>query len=227
MPEVNLLKTAPKTVRDVAARRANKAANRQVSLRFGREYFDGPREQGYGGYVYDRRWVPVARDLVARYGLGAGSRVLDVGCAKGFLVRDLAALGTGLEAFGLDISEYAIQQCHPDVTGRVFVGEARTLPFPDKSFDAVVAINTVHNLKRDDCITAIREISRVCRQPGHCFVQVDAYRSPEEKRLFEDWMLTAKTYGRPDDWTALFEEAGYSGDYYWTILEFDRQYVVD
>ena len=169
----------------------------------------------------------MARDLVARYGLGPGSRVLDVGCAKGFLVRDLAAHGIGPEVFGLDISEYAVQHCHPEAAGQLVVGDAKALPFPDKSFDAVVAVNTVHNLERDDCISAIREISRVCRQPAHCFLQVDAYRSPEEKRLFEDWMLTAQTYGRPDDWIALFREAGYDGDYYWTILELDRQYVVD
>jgi hypothetical protein len=50
-------------------------------------------------------------------------------------------------------------------------------------------------------------------------VQVDAYRSDDEKALFESWCLTAVTYLRPSEWISLFQEAGYSGDYYWTILE--------
>ena len=38
-------------------------------------------------------------------------RVLDVGCAKGFLVKDFMIAEPGLEAFGLDISRYALMHC--------------------------------------------------------------------------------------------------------------------
>ena len=64
---------------------------------------------------------------------------------------------------------------------------------------------------------ALREIQRVAH--SHAYVQVDAYRSESERKQFEDWMLTAKTYGKPSDWIELMKEAGYTGDYYWTILE--------
>ncbi len=223
--EVNLLRALPqKTKRNVAAREASKEANRAIALKFGREYFDGPREQGYGGYYYDGRWVPVARDIVAHFGLKPGDRVLDVGCAKGFLVKDLLAVCPGLEVFGLDISEYALMNCEPEVVGRLHLGSADRLPFPDRSFSAVLSINTVHNLERDRCIAALREIERLA--PGRGFVQVDAYRTPAEKALFESWMLTAKTYSTPEGWLATFAEAGYTGDYYWTILEFDREYTI-
>jgi hypothetical protein len=60
---------------------------------------------------------------------------------------------------------------------------------------------------------------RVALNPVCCFVQVDAYRSDDEKALFESWCLTAVTYLSPSEWISLFQEAGYSGDYYWTILE--------
>ena len=150
-----------------------------------------------------------------------------MGCAKGYLVHDLVAQHDGLEAFGLDISSYAIQHCNAQTRGRLLVGNARQLPFPNDSFDAVVSINTIHNLDREGCIDALREMQRVSRKATNCFVQVDAYRTPEEKRLFDDWVLTAKTYGRPQDWTALFDEVGYCGDYYWTILEFDPQWTLD
>jgi len=223
--EINLLRALPrKTMRNVAARKATKAENREIALKFGRAYFDGPREQGYGGYRYDGRWVPVARDIVAHFGLKPGDRVLDVGCAKGFLVKDLLAACPGLEVFGLDISEYALMHCEPEVVGRLHLGGADHLAFPDGGFSAVLNINTVHNLDRDRCIMALREMERLA--PGRGFVQVDAYRTPEEKALFEGWMLTAKTYSTPEGWLATFAEAGYTGDYYWTILESDPEYTI-
>lgn len=227
MAEFNLLNTVPKLVRDVGMRRIDKEANRAISMQFGQAYFDGPREQGYGGYSYDGRWQAVAEKAIDRYALDATSKVLDIGCAKGFFVRDLMDVCPGLDAYGLDISHYAAMHCHPDVVGRVHVGNALELPFPDDSFDAVFSINTIHNLDRDGCIKALKEMSRVSRNPEKCFVQVDAYRSAAEKQIFEDWMLTAKTYGRPEEWQALFTEAGYVGDCYWTIMEFDSEYVVD
>ena len=96
-------------------------------------YWDGPREYGYGGYRYDGRWRPVARDIIAHFGLKPGMRVLDVGCGKGFLVKDLMLECPGLEAFGLDISHYALMHCEPEVVGRLHLGSAESLPFPDGS----------------------------------------------------------------------------------------------
>ena len=161
----------------------------------------------------------MAATAAARYGLKAGMRVLDIGCAKGFLVYDLMQEVPGLEAYGLDISTYALAHAKPEVVDRLTLGDAAALPFADGSFDAVFSINTIHNLDRDGCLTALREMNRVCTDPRRCFVQVDAYRTPEEKTLFEAWMLTAATYCTPTQWEALFAEAGYVGDYFWTILE--------
>jgi SAM-dependent methyltransferase len=221
MAEINLLARYPKAKRNIKARMAHKEENRRIALQFGKEYFDGTREQGYGGYRYDGRWIPIAEDMVRHFGLRAGQRVLDVGCGKGFLVKDLMKVCPGLEVFGLDVSEYAVVNCEPEVVGRLQVGNALKLPFPDKSFDAVIAINTVHNLERAGCVQALREIERVSR--GRSYIQVDAYRSPEERQLFEDWMLTARTYGMPADWREILKEAGYTGDYYWTILEIEPE----
>jgi len=217
MKEINLLRHYPRAVRNISSRMVNKDSNRQIALNFGKEYFDGTREQGYGGYRYDGRWQPIARDLIDHFKLCSGRRVLDVGCAKGFLVKDLMAACAGLEAFGIDISEYAIKNAEPEVVGRLHVGNAINIPFPDNSFDCVISINTIHNLNRDDCIKALKEIERL--SPGRGYIQVDAYRNESERKLFEDWMLTAKTYGKPEDWIEILNEAGYTGKYFWTILE--------
>jgi ubiquinone/menaquinone biosynthesis C-methylase UbiE len=218
MTEVNLLARLPKSKRNVNARAEAKTAEIiAISRQYGELYFDGPRTYGYGGYRYDGRWIPVAEDLVKHFNLKPGNRVLDVGCAKGFLVKDLMTVCPGLHAFGLDISEYAVMQCEPEVVGRLHLGTADKLPFPDKSFDAVVSLNTVHNLERADAVHAVREIERLA--PGRGFIQVDSYRTPRQREAFLEWVLTAKFHDYPDGWLKLFAEAGYTGSYYWTIIE--------
>jgi len=218
MREVNLLAKLPRGRRNVDARAEAKTPEIvAISREYGELYFDGPRTYGYGGYRYDGRWIPVAEDIVKHFELKPGDRLLDVGCAKGFLVKDLLKVCPGLEVFGLDISEYALMRCEPEVVGRLHLGNANSLPFPDRSFNAVISLNTVHNLERDELITSLREIERLA--PGKGFVQVDSYRTPEQKQRFEEWVLTAKFHDYPDGWIRLFKEAGYTGDYYWTIIE--------
>lgn len=215
--EVDLLRSLPQTKRNISARQSAKDAEVvQSSREFGEMYFDGPRDYGYGGYRYDGRWVPVAHDIIAHFGLKPGDRVLDVGCAKGFLVKDLLDALPGLEVFGLDISEYALMNCHPDVIGRLHKGTADHLPFPDHGFDCVLSLDCVHNLPRDRAKIALQEIQRL--SGGRAFVRVDSYHTHEQKDVFESWVLTALFHDFPDGWLKLFDEAGYSGDYAWTII---------
>ncbi len=215
MAEVNLLRALPQGKRNVQARETAKTEDHiRISREYGEMYFDGPREYGYGGYRYDGRWQPVARDIIAHFGLKPGDRVLDVGCAKGFLVKDLVA--EGIDAYGIDVSKYALMHCEPEVVGRLQIGSCDDLPFPDGSFDAVLAINTIHNLDRDGCVRALREIERLA--PGKGFVQVDSYMTAAQKEIFESWVLTARFHDYPDGWVVVFDEAGYTGDWYWTII---------
>src|SRR5437868_1612824 len=142
MPEIDLLRRYPKAKRDIQKRQAAQSPEAiKTARQYGFEYFDGTRDQGYGGYRYDGRWLPIAEDIISHYGLKAGDRVLDVGCAKGFLVKDLMKVCSGLDTFGLDISEYALKHAEPEVVGRLHLGCASVLPFPDKSFDCVISIN--------------------------------------------------------------------------------------
>ncbi|HXM81133.1 MAG TPA: class I SAM-dependent methyltransferase [Burkholderiales bacterium] len=218
MAEIDLLSSLPKTKRNIQKRSEGKSeAVIAEARKFGEMYWDGPREYGYGGYRYDGRWRSVARDIIGHFGLKPGMRVLDVGCGKGFLVKDLMLECPGLEAFGLDISLYALLHCEREVAGRLHLGSAEKLPFPDRAFDCVLSINTIHNLPRPKAAQALREIQRL--SGGCAFVQVDSYRTPEQKALFEDWVLTALYHDYPPGWIKLFEDAGYTGDYYWTIVD--------
>jgi ubiquinone/menaquinone biosynthesis C-methylase UbiE len=220
MAEVDLLRALPRTKRNIEKRAAAKDPEViRISKQYGDMYFDGPRDYGYGGYRYDGRWVPVAKDIVAHFDLKPGDRVLDIGCAKGFLVKDLMIACPGIEAFGLDISEYALKHCEPEVVGRLHLGSADNLPFPDNSFDCVISLNTIHNFKRDRAIVAMAEIARINKNKSKAFVQVDSYLTPQQKEIFESWVLTAEFHDYPDEWLKVFNEAGYTGDYYWTIVE--------
>ncbi|EKE09294.1 MAG: hypothetical protein ACD_16C00194G0001 [uncultured bacterium] len=223
MALVNLLRHYPKAQRKMGKPRSKNPLNIEVARKFGREYFDGTREQGYGGYKYDGRWVPIAKDILDYFCLKPGMNVLDVGCAKGFLMKDLMDACPGLKVFGLDISYYAISNCMKDVKGRCIVENAKCLPFSDKSFDAIISINTLHNLEREDLKIALKEIERVSK--GKSFVQLDAYQNDEELEVFKDWVLTAKTYLKPHEWEQLFQECGYTGDYFWTILSPDPKWT--
>jgi SAM-dependent methyltransferase len=218
MAEIDLLRALPRIKRNIQKRKeAKDPAVVAISRQYGEMYFDGPRDYGYGGYRYDGRWLPVARDIIAHFGLKPGMRVLDVGCAKGFLVKDLMLACPGLEAFGLDISLYALMHAEKEIIGRLHLGTAEKLPFPDNSFDCVLCLNTAHNFSRPRAIKVMQEIQRT--SAGRAFVQVDSYHTPEQKEIFESWVLTADFYDYPQGWVELFKEAGYTGDYYWTIIE--------
>jgi SAM-dependent methyltransferase len=217
MREIDLLDRYPRVRRNIAAREAAKPHQREIARQFGREYFDGDRGQGYGGYRYDGRWVAIAERMRDFYRLKTGDVILDIGCAKGFLLHDFRQVIPGVRVAGLDLSSYAIEDAMPDVKPCLVVGSADALPYPDGAFDLVISINTVHNLELGRCVQAIGEMERVGRR--FKYLQVDSYRNEEEHEKFERWQLTALTHFDPDGWRTVLRQAGYAGDYSWTITE--------
>jgi len=215
--EVDLLVNYPRPARNVESRAATKTEKDRATARlFGKEFFDGDRRTGYGGFTYHPRfWQPTIPVFQRHYGLSATSSVLDVGCAKGFMLHDMAALIPGITVRGIDISDYAIDNAVESMRPYVQVADARALPFGDRSFDVVIAINTIHNLELDGVREALREIERVKRQGA--FVTVDAYRNDAEKERMYAWNLTAKTILSVAEWKQVFRDVGYTGDYYWFI----------
>lgn len=215
--EIDLLRNYPRVQRNLDERQMAKSnESREIARQFGVEYFDGDRSYGYGGFNYNPRfWEPVIPDLVEHFGISAESSILDVGCAKGFMLYDFARLVPGVTLAGVDISSYAVEHAIPEIRSVVQVANATNLPFDDNSFDIVISINTVHNLDRSDCQRALSEIQRVSSRGA--FVTVDAYRNEVERIRMEKWNLTARTMMSTLEWEEFFEDAGYSGDYFWFI----------
>ena len=129
------------------------------------------------------------------------------------MLYDFSKLIPGIELKGIDISQYAIENCIEDMRDNLDVADARDLPFKDNSFDLVISITSVHNFNEEECIQAIREIERVSK--GKSFLTVDAYRNDIEKEAMLAWNLTAKTILHVNEWKRLFKDAAYTGDYYW------------
>ena len=181
---------------------------------FGERYFDGSRHEGYGGYTYDPKyWQGVAADLAAEYNLTKESKVLEIGCAKGFLLHDLQSLVPGIKLCGLELSDYAVNNAFPSVKHLIQRGDGKDLPFEDNEFDLVLAINTLSELAPEDCNAALTEIQRVTE--SHAFITLNAWRNKREHEALERWNITAKSNFHVQDWRSILCETGYSGDYYW------------
>ena len=219
MAEIDLMDKYPKSKRAIDERaKLITEEHRRIARRFGKEFFDGDRLNGYGGYHYHPRfWQETVKRFRDHYRLADDAGVLDVGCGKGFMLHDFKELMPELTIAGIDISEYTIENAIEPVAEYLRAGNARELPYEDDSFDLVISINTIHNLPREECRQALREIKRVSR--AHSFIVNDAWRNEDEHQRMLAWNLTALTYMHVDDWVEFFEEAGYTGDYYWFIAE--------
>jgi ubiquinone/menaquinone biosynthesis C-methylase UbiE len=215
--EIDLLTLYPKSKRPIEER-GNQITekHRSVARQFGEEFFDGDRLYGYGGYGYHPRfWTDTVAHIRDHYGLAFDASILDVGCAKGFMLYDFKKLMPEATLAGIDVSQYAIENAQEEVKSNVQVADAKELPFEDDSFDLVISINTVHNLPLEECKQSIREIQRVSK--NHAFITMDAYRSEAEHQSMLKWNLTARTHMYVEEWESLFNEVGYTRDYYWFI----------
>ena len=195
----------------------DKAVCAELACKFDRDYWDGERHTGYGGYRYDGRWRPVAEEMARHYRLEPGMSILDVGCGKGFLLYEFTQVLPGCRVAGLDLSAYAVANAKEEVRPQLRVGTAAELPYPDRSFDFVVSINTLHNLSNYDLYAALKEIERVGRAAKH--ITVEAYRNEREKVNLLYWQLTCRAFHTPKEWEWLLGHAGYTGDYGYIVFE--------
>jgi len=188
------------TKRDYIDRMVNdKVRSMKVARKFDKEFFDGERRFGYGGYKYDGRFKQVAMDLIKQYGLTESSRVMDFGCAKGFLIKELQDL-CGCQCYGYDVSRYALSTSVVDIVK----------PKVSQDFDLIVSLGTLHNLKLWDLKTMLRWCNNAA---SNAYITLDSYRNIRELFNLQCWALTAEQFFKPKEWEFLFREWGYEGDY--------------
>jgi SAM-dependent methyltransferase len=194
-----------------------KAKAAELAKKWDYDYWDGDRRICYGGYRYmEGRWEKVARAMAEHYGIKPGDRILDVGCGKGFLLYDFTKVVPGVEIHGIDVSSYAVANSKEEIRHRLQVGNAVSLPFPDRHFDLVISITTLHNLHAYDLDKALREIERVGKNRYVC---VESYRTETEKANLLYWQVTCEAFCTPKEWDWWFRLTGYSGDHSFIYFE--------
>jgi ubiquinone/menaquinone biosynthesis C-methylase UbiE len=203
------------TTRDYLARVNDpefpKAKAAELAKQWAFDYWDGDRRICYGGYKYmEGRWEKVARAIVDHYGIKPGDKILDVGCGKGFQLYEFFKMVPGVEVFGIDVSEYALANAKEEVRDHLQLGNATSLPFPDKYFDLVFSITTLHNLHNYDLEKALQEVERVGKNKYIC---VESYRNEAEKANLLYWQVTCEAFCTPEEWDWWFKKTGYTGDH--------------
>lgn len=222
MRELNILQAKHGSVKRDYLARVNepdfpkyKAA--ELAKKWDYDYWDGDRRICYGGYSYKPGyWTPIANLLIQEYGLTSSSSVLDIGCGKGFLLYELTQLLPGIHVAGIDISEYAIHQSHPEVKIYLKHGSATDLPWAESRFDLAISLNTFHNLYTYELFRAFREIKRVSRESYVC---VESYRNELEKQNLLYWQVTCESFYTPEEWNWWFDLTEYNRDYGFIYFE--------
>ncbi len=220
MKELDFISTLhKKTTRDYLGRvnEYPKAKAAEVAKQFDKDYWDGDRKFGYGGYYYDGRWRVVAEKMVEHYGLTSESRVLDVGCGKAFLLYEFTQVVPGISVTGVDISQYGIKNAKEEIRSSLEIANATELPFENSSFDLVYSITTLHNLYCYELDAAIKEIQRVSKKDK--YIMVESYRNEEEKANLLYWQLTCESFYTPEEWKWWYERCEYDGDYSFIYFE--------
>lgn len=189
----------------------DKAQCSTIAKQYGYDYWDGDRKYGYGGYHYDGRWKAVAEKIVNHYNLTSGQSILDVGCGKAYLLYEISQLVPGLQIKGIDISNYALENAKEEIKDCLQYGQAQDIPFEENSFDLVLSLTTLHNLKVFDLKKAIQEIERVSKK--HSYIMVESFRNDIEEVNLLYWQLTCTSYYSVEEWEWLYQEWGYTGDY--------------
>lgn len=191
----------------------------EIAKQYGYEYWDGPRQYGYGGYKYDGRWKQVAEAMINEYKIDDGASILDIGCGKGFLLYEFTQLLPNCKVTGLDISSYALENSKEEIKDSLVLGHAKKLPFKDNSFDLIITNTTFHNLKVFEIFNAIREVERVKKEGGNSWICVESFRNEKERANLLYWQLTCESFYSTDEWEWIYKESGYTGDHEFIFFE--------
>lgn len=198
------------TKRNYISRMVNSKVNCMIEAKkYGKNYWDGPRKFGYGGYKYIKgRWTKVAKKIIKKFKLNNKSKILDVGCGKAFILYEIKKILPNIKVVGFDISRHGIKNAPRDIRKNLFIHKAQTkYPFKNRYFDLAFTTGCFHNLEIDDLKFAIKEIQRVSKQT---YIMVESYRNELELFNLQCWALTCQSFFSKKEWIWIFKEFKYT-----------------
>lgn len=167
---------------------------------FDEDYFKGANKRTLPPYTLEKiypRMLNIAQYFKSKY---RPKNILDVGCAKGFLLK--AFLDLGIDAKGLDISSYALENAHPATRGKLLLASAEKLPFPNETFDFVFAVDLIEHLKNADKF--ILEANRVLVKKGRMCIFTVGVKNPNAPKDVTHINVQSASY-----WHKLFKKCGF------------------
>ena len=193
-----------------------KLKNKLIAWELEKEYYDGDRNNGYGGFSYDGRWIKLLPNFIKRYKLDNNSKILDLGCKKGFIMKDLKTLLPGAKVYGIEDHKYPIKNAEKEIKKNIIFSNYYEIPFKKDYFDLVIGFSSIYKYNFQDVVKTIREINRVSRKS---FFTVASYSNKKEKEIFDRWTLLGTTILSKKEWLELFRLLKYKGDYYFTTAK--------
>ena len=180
--------------------------------KYSKNYWDGSRKYGYGGYRYiPNRWTSVAKKIIKKFKLKNNSSILDIGCGKAFLLYEIKKILPNIHISGFDISRYAIQKAPEEIRQNLFVHKAQDkYPFIKKKFDLAMSLGCFHNLELNDLKKALKEMQRVSKKS---YIMVESYRNEKELFNLQCWALTCESFFSKKEWIWIFKEFNYNQNY--------------
>ncbi len=177
-------------------------------------FYDGKRDQGFGGYHYDGRWQKLMPKIIKKYKLNKKSKVLEIGCRKGFFLKDLKKIIPGIKVYGIEDHIYPLKNCEKEIKKNVkFVDKYYKINYPKNHFDLVISLSNIYRYNLTDMMRTLKVISKISKKS---WISVATYKTRHEKKKFEEFSYLYNILLKRDEWKKLFKYVGYKGDYYFT-----------
>lgn len=173
--------------------------------KFDRDYFEDGIANNVSLYE-NYRWIPeltipMAHELIVSLEIKSKEKVLDFGCAKGYLVKALRLLG--VDAHGVDISDYALGDCPKEVENFLYHVDK----CPETKFDLCVAKDVLEHVPHEKLEETVNWIMSRCNR---AFVAVPL---GNDRKYVIPQMELDKTHiiRKPLEWWVnLFKSEGYN-----------------
>ncbi len=159
---------------------------------FDADYFERGVETGksnYRDYSWERLGKYFLKTAVHIKENFNPETVLDAGCAKGFLVYALQK--TGVDAYGIDASEYAVSKAPEEIKDKIKRGLVQKLPYGDNSFDVVVCFDVMEHIPEGEVAEVLKEFNRVANST--VILRIPTKLEPNDKDAYHETI-------RPREW---------------------------